>query len=59
MDQLFSTDTALKLGAGYAALQGLAQFLMMVLPPHTIAWKVSKYLTSGPARPVQDPANLR
>ncbi len=48
---LFTGDTALKLGAAYAAVQGIAQFLMLVLPTHTVAWKIAKYLTSGPQRP--------
>lgn len=46
-----SVDMIPILGGAYAALQGIAQFLMLVLPQHTIGWKVSKYLVSGPQRP--------
>lgn len=46
-----SVDMIPIIGGAYAALQGIAQFLMMILPQKTIAWKVSKYLVSGPARP--------
>ena len=39
------------LGAAYGAIQGLAQFVMLVAPPHTVAFKVAKYLVSGKPRP--------
>lgn len=50
----FMTTYALPLGAGFGALQAIAQFLMLVLPQNTIAWKASKYVTSGPARPAKE-----
>lgn len=45
-----ATNWMVILGAGYGALQAVAQFLMLVLPQNTIAWKVSKAVVSGPAQ---------
>lgn len=46
----FDSDTLLKLGAGYAALQAVAQFVMVVASKNTIAFKVAKFVVSGPSR---------
>lgn len=48
MDNL--VDSTVLIGAGYGALQGIAQFLMLFLPKNTIVFKIAKYLVSGPAR---------
>lgn len=42
-------------GAAYGAIQAVCQVLLLVLPSHTVAWKIAKYLTSGPARPAPSP----
>lgn len=38
------------IGAGYGAVQAIAQLMVLVLPSNTVAWKFFKYLISGPAR---------
>lgn len=39
-------------GAVYGAVQALAQAFMLILPKNTIAFKIFKWLVSGPAREV-------
>jgi hypothetical protein len=44
-------DLVTTIGAGYGALQAIAQFVMLWAPKHTIAFRVAKYLVSGKSRP--------
>lgn len=44
-------DVGVVIGAGFGALQMVAQFLMLFLPKNTVAFRVAKYVTSGPQRP--------
>lgn len=45
------TNTLVTLGAAWGAIQALAGFLTAILPNNTIAWKISKAIVSGAARP--------
>lgn len=42
---------AVPVGATVGFLQVVAQLVMALVPKHTIAWKVSKAVVSGPQRP--------
>jgi hypothetical protein len=44
------TDLVVKLGAAYAALQAVAQAVMVIAPKHTIVFKVAKFIVAGPSR---------
>jgi hypothetical protein len=43
-------DWTVKLGAVYAALQGLAQVALMFTPTHTFVGRAAKWLLAGPSR---------
>lgn len=49
-----AVDVSVLVGAGFGALQMIGQFLMLFLPKNTIAFKVAKYIVSGPARAVPE-----
>lgn len=42
------------IGAGYGALQALAQFIMLIASKNTWAWKFAKFLVAGDSRPPPD-----
>lgn len=43
-------ELPVQVGAVYAAIQGIAQVVMLFAPKNTIAFRWAKYLVSGPAR---------
>lgn len=44
------SDTIVKLGAVYAALQGVAQAVMLIFPKNTIVFRAAKWMVAGPSR---------
>lgn len=44
------TETLMKIGAIYGALQGVGQVVMMFAGKNTVAFKIAKMLVSGPSR---------
>lgn len=51
MFDFLNPDVVVKLGAVYGALQAIAQAVMLFVGKNTIAFKIAKYVTSGPQRP--------
>lgn len=49
------SDTLLKLGAAWGALQAIAGFLTAILPKHTVVFKLAKAIVAGASR--QPPAD--
>lgn len=47
-------DTAVVIGAGYGAVQAIANLLMLVLPKNTVVFKLCKWLVSGVSRGVPE-----
>lgn len=43
-------DTLQTLGAAYGALQAIANVLALVLPKHTVAFKIAKWILAGVSR---------
>lgn len=46
------TAYAVPVGATVGFLQVVGQLVMALVPKHTIAWKISKAIVSGPQRPI-------